>query len=354
MKKIVAIALCVIMAVFAMASCAPAPAESSAAPAESSAAPAESSAAPAESSEAPAESSAPAEGDKPLVGICVPDDPTGWVAAVKWSAKNKADELGLNYNLVAAGNVNDQANKLDELITLGCKYIVLLPCNDELAVAAKKVMDAGITLINFDRSLGDVQPDYYVAGDNPGMGKLGAEYIMQKLGDKGGKVAIMNIPGYGAIFTDRVNGFKEAVKDHKEIEVIGEWGVENGAPETVLPVMKDILTANPQIDAIYSTDDEMSIGILQAIKEANRTDIKVITGGGGTQSYFKAMDEYQDIWVSSQTYPPYMINDCLDILQKLINGETVEQTTIIPAQCVDRESYKQFMTDYGITADAPY
>jgi len=34
----------------------------------------------------------------------------------------------------------------------------------------------------------------------------------------------------------------------------------------------DVLAANSQIDAVFSMDDETSIGVLQAIEEANRTD----------------------------------------------------------------------------------
>ena len=79
----------------------------------------------------------------------VPNNPTGWVAAVQWSAKQKAEELGLNYVLVASDSVNDQANKIDELIQMGCEYIVMMPENDELAVAAQKVLDAGITPVSY-------------------------------------------------------------------------------------------------------------------------------------------------------------------------------------------------------------
>ena len=43
-------------------------------------------------------------------------------------------------------------------------------------------------------------------------------------------------------------------------------------------------------------DDETSIGALQAIRDAGRTDIKVITGGGGCQEWFNMMlaDENQE------------------------------------------------------------
>lgn len=343
MKKTLLVVVCVVLAVAMFAGCA--------APAATPSASTEPSAAASESASAGASA---ASGEKPLVGISVPNNPTGWVAAVQWAAKNTADELGMNYKLVASENANDQANKIDELIQLGCEYIVLFPDNDELAVAAQKVMDAGITLINFDRTLGDVKPDYYVAGDNTAMGVAGGEYIVEKLGAEGGNVVIMNIPSYGSIFTERVDGFKSVAEKNPQLKILGEYASDNGAPETVLPVMTDVLTKHPEIDAIYSSDDEMSQGILQAIKEQGRTDIKVITGGGGAQTYFKMMDEYPEIWVSSQTYAPYMMSDAVKIADKLIKGEKVEQTTIIPTTNVDRDSYKKYMEDNGITTDAPY
>ena len=358
-RKLFLVLIAVIVAItFGLGACGgggtsapPAGGSSPAAPAGSSpAAPADNG-----SAAAPAPSgSAAAPADKPLVGISVPNNPTGWVGAVQWTAKKKADALGLNYKLVTSENPNDQANKIDDLIAMKPKYIVLFPENDELAVAAQKIKDAGIILVNFDRTLGDTKPDYYVAGDNKQMGVIGAQYITEKLGGKGGNIAIMNIPNYGSIFTERVNGAKSVFSQDPTMKIIGEWASDNGAPETVLPVMKDVLTANPKIDAIYSTDDEMSMGILQAIKESGRTDIKVITGGGGWKDYFNVMNDYPNIWVSSQTYAPYMMNNCLDIVQKLINGETVPARTIIPPVNVDRTNYEQYMKDNGITADAPY
>ncbi len=365
MKKTLMIALSIILVVALLAGCSqPAPAAATEAPAADAATEAPAADAATEAPAADAATEAPAAeapaadaGEKPLVGISVPSNPTGWVGAVQWAAKKTADELGLNYTLAASENVNDQANKIDELIQQGAQYIVLFPENDELAVAAQKIKDAGITLINFDRTLGDVEPDYYIAGDNAEMGRLGAQYIVDKLAEEGienGKVAIMNIPNYGAIFQERVDGAKEIFAQHENIEIIGEWASDDGAPETVLPVMTDILNANDHIDAIYSTDDEMSKGILQALKEQNRTDIKVITGGGGAQSYFAMMNEFPDIWVSSQTYPPYMMSDAIKLVAGLINGETFESRVIIPPVNVDRTNFEQFLSSYGITADAPY
>ena len=42
--------------------------------------------------------------EKPLVGISVPYNPTGWVAAVEWAAKATAERLGLNYMMTVSNS----------------------------------------------------------------------------------------------------------------------------------------------------------------------------------------------------------------------------------------------------------
>ncbi len=107
----------------------------------------------------------------------------------------------------------------------------------------------------------------------------------------------------------------------------------------------DILTSMDHIDAVYSLDDETSIGVLQAINEAGRTDIQVVTGGGGMQEYFKMMPEDEDIWIQSALYSPAMVKDAIDVALKVLDGEEVEMETIIPTTVVDRDNYEEFLDD---------
>lgn len=288
-----------------------------------------------------------------LVGISVPKAITGWTAAVQYYAEKEAEDLGLNYISVAAESANEQANDVDDLIQKGCKVIIMQPINDELAVAAKKIMDAGIKLIDFDRSLGNVEPDIYLSGDNHQMGVEGARYIGKKLDGKG-KVGIMSIPSYGEIFAERVNGFKETIKEEfPDIEVVGEYASENGSPEAGLKAMADVLSANPELDAVYSTDDEVSVGIYQAITEAGRKDIKAVTGGGGANSYFKLFDK-TDIWLCSQTYAPNMIIECVDMAKGILDGKTYDSKIVIPTENVDRDNVEKWKTDNKVDEKAPY
>lgn len=285
------------------------------------------------------------EEDEPLIGISVPQAPTGWVAAVQYYADEKAKELGMNFKIVASADPNEQASQIDDLINMDPEIIVLFPHNDQVAVAAQKIKDAGITLINFDRTIHPTEPDYYLAGDNYGMGVEGAKYIAEKLGGEG-KLIVASIASWGEINNERIEGFMDTIPEvAPDIEVLGTYDSANGAPESGLSTMTDALQANPEIDAVFSVDDELSVGLYQAIQEQDRTDIKVLTGGGGAQSYFNIMsDTPDDVWLASALYSPNMIIDCLEVADSILKGDAPESNTIIiPSKIVDKINVDEYL-----------
>src|SRR5699024_8037837 len=128
-------------------------------------------------------------------------------------------------------------------------------------------------VVNFDIEI-DVDDVYRVAGDNEGMGVEGAEYIVDKIGDEGTVVVLEN-PDAGSVSELRVKGFTETIEDiapDMELETYAtKFTREDGLSD-----FADILTSLKEIDAVYSIDDETSIGVLQAIDEAGRADIEVV------------------------------------------------------------------------------
>lgn len=291
------------------------------------------------------------EEEKPLVGISVPQAPTGWVAAVQYYADQRADELGMNYKILAAADPNEQASQIDDLINMDPEVIVLFPSNDQVAVAAQRVKDAGITLVNFDRTINPTEPDYYIAGDNYGMGVEGAKYIVDKAGNDA-KVIIASVTSYGdAVNGERIQGFLDTIEEiAPDMDVLGTYDSPNAAPESGLNTMTDALQANQEIDAVFSIDDELSVGLYQAIQEQDRTDIKVVTGGGGAQSYFNLMkDTPEDVWLASALYTPAMIIDAVDVAQEVLDGKNPETTLIVPSEIVDKSNVDEYLD-----ADSPY
>jgi len=281
---------------------------------------------------------------KHKIGILAPAVTHGWVAAVAYNAEARAKELSseVEYKIQTSNNAEEMTSQLDDLKTWGAEAIVAFPQWEGMEVPIKQTLDEGIKIVNFDIKI-DVDGVYRVAGDNKDMGIQGAKYIVDKIG-KEGTVVILEVPSSGSVSELRKAGFVETLKDlapdMKLLTYATQFTREDGLKD-----FADILTKNPKIDAVYSMDDETSIGVLQAIKEAGRTDIKVVTGGGGMQEYFKLMPENNGIFIESALYSPAMVKDAVNVALKLLKGEKVAEETIIPTTIVDKNNYKEFLDD---------
>ena len=291
-----------------------------------------------------------AEEDSIKIGILAPATTHGWVGGVAYFAKLAAEETGVEYVYLTSATETEMSDNIDQMITEGVDGIVVWPQFTGVETAAEMALEAGIVIYNFDMiiNVDEKYADnmYVLTGDNYGMGVACAEYIAEKLGGAG-KVLVLNKPTAGNVNDDRCAGFNDTIAEiAPDIEIIGEAAIEF-ARENDMAVMADALTAYPQIDAVLSIDDETSIGALQAISEAGRTDIKAITGGGGCQEYFKLMqdEKYANIGVASMTYSPDMIQQCIYNLVAVLNGETVEHTVVLPTNTVDLSNVAEYLNE---------
>lgn len=287
-------------------------------------------------------------GEKHKIGILAPAVTHGWVAAVAYHAENRAEELSdeIEYKIQTSSDASEMTSQLDDLKTWGAEAIVAFPQWEGMETPIQAALDEGIEVVNFDIEI-DVDGVYRVAGDNEGMGVEGANYIVDKIGEEGTVVVLEN-PDSGSVSELRVKGFKETME---EIAPDMELKMYSTAftREDGLSDFSDVLTSLNEIDAVYSIDDETSIGVLQAIDEAGRDDIQVVTGAGGAQDYFSKMPENEDIWIQSALYSPAMVEDAVDVALDILNGKEVEEQTIIPTTIVDRENYEEFLDE-----DSPY
>jgi ribose transport system substrate-binding protein len=148
-----------------------------------------------------------------------------------------------------------------------------------------------------------------------------------------------------------VNAFKDTLtKEFPNIKIAKEVGAENSSKEAGLKIMSDLLNAEKHIDAVFTIDDELSIGVLQAIAENKRKDIKIETGAGGAQEYFNQIKNEKAITLASFLYSPLMVKDAVKYAVDIMNGKMPEQKAIIiPATGVTKENVDQYLD-----ANSPY
>lgn len=276
--------------------------------------------------------SAEGEGDDETltIGISLPSATHGWMGALIDNAENQAKELqeseGIEYVMTNAADPNKQANDVDDLIAQGVDVIVMLPIESAaLTPVGQKVKDAGIPLVIVDRELENDAATVVVKGDNEGIGINAGEYFIEQLNGQGKIVEISGPPS--SVTEQRGSGFKEAIDGQDGMEIIASQSGDFST-EKSLEVMENILQANPEIDAVFTQDDGMALGVLQAIKEAGRTDIQFVTGAGGAKEVF---EDIQNDGLMSATflYSPTMVRDAVKIAGELAQGNEPEETMVI-------------------------
>ena len=273
------------------------------------------------------------------VGIAAPDVTHGWVAGVAYYAEKYCQDNKLEYKVSTSADAAEMQAGLEDLVAWGATVIVSFPQWAGMETAMQEIIDQGIPVVKFDVDVA-CQGIYKVTGNNYDMGYQSAKYILEKVGDAA-VIAVMDVPSSGSVCELRKQGFYDYLAEVKyDTSNIFEVTLESFARDDGVAVMADLLEAYPQIDAVYSMDDETSLGCIQAIKEAGRTDIKAITGGGGCQEYFKliASDEGKAIGAASALYSPAMIQDAIKVAIQVMNGEEAPAVTIIPTTIVSAEN----------------
>ncbi|WP_407270787.1 substrate-binding domain-containing protein [Radiobacillus sp. PE A8.2] len=278
--------------------------------------------------------------DEVVLGLALPSATHGWMGALIQNAENEAKalvEAGTidDYVFTTADSTADQANNVDDLIAQGVDAIVMLPIESEaLSPAGQKIADEGIPLVIVDRELTNDAATVVVKGDNTGIGTNAGEYFVEQLGGSGKVVEIAGPPS--SVTNQRSEGFREAIEG-SDIEIIAS---QNGefSTETSLQVMENVLTAQSEIDAVYTQDDGMALGVIQAIKEANRTDIQFVTGAGGSKEVYEIIQE-DGVIKATFLYSPLMVIDAVEIGADLANGEEAEnEMVVIPAEPITMDN----------------
>jgi len=287
-----------------------------------------------------------AAADKITIGVSIPAADHGWTGGVVFHAMEEAKALekqypGLKVIVKTSPDGAAQANALEDLSTQGINALVVLPHNsDELTDPIRKVKSKGAFISVVDRALRDRSvEDLYVAGNNPELGRVAAVYMKDKLAGKGDIVVIRGLPI--VIDEQRVNAFNEGLKG-SDIKVIdSQFG--NWSRDDAFKVMQDFLTKHAKIDAVWCQDDDMAVGVLEAIKQAKRTDIKFVVGGAGMKDMVKKVMDGDPMIPVDVLYSPSMIAVAMDITAAgLANHIPVRGSYILNATLVTKENAKDF------------
>ena len=289
-----------------------------------------------------------AQADKVVMGVSIPAATHGWAGGVVYWANRTQGELekqypGIKIVVKTAGSAAEQANQIQDLQTVSkINTLVILPFESApLTQPVAQIKNKGVFITVVDRGLTDTNAqNAYVAGDNPGFGKVAAEFMAKALDGKGDLVILRGIPT--VIDNQRVDAFNEVIKAHPGMKVLdakhGNWNRDDA-----FKVMQDYLTRFKKIDAVWASDDDMAVGVQKAIEQAKRKDIKLVIGGAGSKDYIKKVMDGDPIVTADVTYSPSMIADAMKLTAEArVKGSAMPATTIIPSILITKENASKF------------
>jgi ribose transport system substrate-binding protein len=291
-----------------------------------------------------------APGGKIKIAFSAPSADHGWTGAISTNAKRQAAKFAdVEFSLTQAATAADQVNQLNTIIAQKPSVLVILPQDETVTPAALAAMKAGIPVINVDREFADPGAQRAVIkGDNYGVGFQAGQYFARELACKGNVVEIQGIKGI-SVTNQRTKGFADAIKPcGSGIKIVAQQAADF-APDKGLAVMQTILQAQPKIDAVYTHDDDMAQGVVQAIKNAGRDKEMWLTGVGGSKA---AMDliEQGGLYRATFLYNPSMAASAVSLARLLARDEglsdlvepVIPSLIVMQAQGVFKENVEHY------------
>ncbi|MEL7968810.1 ABC transporter substrate-binding protein [Vreelandella neptunia] len=281
------------------------------------------------------------------IGVSIPAATHGWTGGVNYhaeEAKKRLEELypDIEITISTAGTAGEQANDLEDLVSLrNIDALVVLPFESgPLTDPVRRVKDSGVFVTVVDRGLNQEGiEDLYVAGNNHELGRVSGEYIRERLDGEGDIVVLRGIPT--VIDDERVEGFQEAIEG-SDVNILdmqhANWNRDDG-----FEVMQDYLSRFDNIDAVWAQDDDIALGVIEAVRQADREDELFIVGGAGMKDIIKRVMEGDELVPVDVLYPPAMIATAMDLtVQHFVSNGPVLGEYILGSPLITEENAEQY------------
>jgi ribose transport system substrate-binding protein len=260
-------------------------------------------------------------------------------AAEKWDAAT--DGATVSYGTgKSATDDQGQIDLIQSMVTQGVKGIAITPSSPAVVPALDAAVAKGVKVVLLDNDLPDWQKkSSVVATDNLQGGVLAGQYLAKTLKSGSTLAVLEGVPGVPAL-DDRVKGMEQGLGS-SGIKIVGKAPTDCDQDKGV-SAAADLLTAHPDVDAIYGACGPPVLGAIQSIQRAGRKPDGMLLVG------FDALpDEVKQIQAGKQDasvaqFPAKMGELGLDTLLKAVKGEKVPPTVDTGTEIVTKDNAADF------------
>lgn len=314
--------------------------------------------------------------------LTAPED-HGWTGSVATFAKEKVEEVNKDGNysaeLITSADAAEQIVNIEDIVASGDDNIavVIQPIDDTVQSAIQQLVDADIPYVAFDRIIDGVSDSAVsnVKGDNEGIGAASAAYFVEQGLEPGDSVYVYE-GDTSSVTTLRDEGFTkyltgELEYDGKKVADEDKWteddlkaitysGAMNWSRSDTKTSFESLMgdSSNADIKWFYAEDDELAMGILEALQGGGIDDATkekflgnqpYLTGCGGLDELYAILrgESFTDIadqfgGIVSVTYSPAMIQTAIQDMVDHLDGKDVEQDHVISCEIVNKDNVKEY------------
>lgn len=257
------------------------------------------------------------------------------IAGYKEAVANLGGEVSLTD---AGGDPKRQADQIDTLISKRPSALFIAPADAvAIAPAVNRAIAAGIPVFTADSMVPGALVTTSCISNNFGMGQYNAHIIAQRLNGKG-NVASITLP-QNESWDQRTQGMQFAFSQYPDIKIVGSWEFSLTGQATPRQGTEGLLTAHPELNAIWCAWDGAAMQGTLATQAAGRDDVFFTGIDGGKQAfeYLRAAPAFA-ISMAQSFYEMAYLN--VLYAHKLVAGERVPRLVVTPAYAVTKDMLK--------------
>ncbi|MGK9259563.1 substrate-binding domain-containing protein [Sinorhizobium meliloti] len=260
-------------------------------------------------------------------------------------ANEAAKAAGVDLVVFNANNVpSAQNDAIETYITQKVDGIILIAIDvNGVKPAITAAKNAGIPVIAIDAQIPEGDNVSFVGVDNTKaggeIGKFFADYVKNEMGGtaKVGVIGALN----SFIQNQRLDGFKAAVEESgQKIEFLNTVDGQN-VQDVALSAAENLMTANPDMTALYATGEPALLGAVSAVTSQGRSDSIKVFGWDLTKSAIDGIDQGFVTAVIQQD-PAGEGKAAVEALVKLKKGEKIDPIINVPVTIVTKENVDDY------------
>ncbi len=258
-------------------------------------------------------------------------------------AQKAADAAGVDLVIFNANNDPAAQNSaIETYIQQGVDGIAVVAIDvNGIMAAVDQAAAAGIPVVAIDAILPDTGPQLAQIGVDNGtagadLGKVFADFATAAGGAKLGVVGALN----SSIQNVRQAGFEGVAAATAGVVMAGVVDGQN-VQDTALAAAENLITANPDLTAIYATGEPALIGAVAAVESQGKQDSVKVFGWDLTPGAIVGIDAGY-VQAVIQQDPSGMGAAAVDALNTITGGGTVEKVISVPVTIVTKDNVDGF------------